>query len=98
MISASFGWNLRIQVLRRNGIAVEDSGKDHGGGRAFERHSASTHLVEHCTQGEEIAAAIEFFAACLFRGHVGGGADRHAGAGQIAIRIAEVAPIVCATA
>ena len=44
---------------------------------------ARGHFVEDDAEGKQIAARVHFFAADLFRGHVGDGTERGAGAGEI---------------
>ncbi len=61
---------------------------EHGGERirdgfaAAEQHFSGQEFVENDAEGPDIGAAVHDFAARLFRGHVGGGAEDHAGLGH----------------
>ena len=44
-------------------------------------------LVQHHAQRKNIAARIQHFAACLFRGHISNGADGQSRTGQLLLRI-----------
>ena len=68
---AAVGWRLRI-------ASVID-----GGSFSAEGQNAGGHFVEHDAEGKKIGAAVEFFAAQLLGRHVGHGADRGAGTGEI---------------
>ena len=64
---------------------MQDAVEDHRGGGSSEGQSAGGHFVEHDTQRKQIGAGVEFFAAGLFRRHVGDGAHGTAGAGELRI-------------
>jgi hypothetical protein len=67
--------DVSIDPARRRGLPVQDRVEDQSGRRSVERPAAGRHFVQHDAQREEIAAGVERLAACLFRRHVGRGAD-----------------------
>ncbi|HUI77606.1 MAG TPA: hypothetical protein VLY24_06805 [Bryobacteraceae bacterium] len=74
---------LGVEAEWRSGIIVKDGVEQERGGGAVKWQSAGGHFVEHGTEGEDIAAPIEFLAPRLFRRHIGNGADGGAGAGKV---------------
>ncbi len=50
---------------------------------AAKGHSAGHHFIENGAEGEQVGAGVEFFASHLLRRHIGDGAERSAGAGQM---------------
>ncbi len=83
MMSSSSCGEIGIEADGRVGSAIEDGFEDEAGGVAAEGQSAGGHFVEDHAEGKEIAASVEVFAAGLFGGHVGDGAERGAGAGEM---------------
>ncbi len=69
----------RTNPCERNRRSVQNRIMDDRGTAARKRHSASRHFVQHRAKREQIRSCIEFFAASLFRGHVGNGAQGRAG-------------------
>ena len=66
---------------------VED-GVEHGSrGCALKGQRPGGHFVEHNAKGEEIGAAVEFFAEGLFWRHVGDGAQSRAGDGVLGVSV-----------
>src|SRR5262249_18927693 len=70
-----FGRRLRIQRDRRDGRIVQNIVEDDGGRRAGKSQLASDKLIDHRTEGKEIATSVEFRATSLLRRHIGDGAD-----------------------
>ena len=82
---AELGRNVRVQARRGGWSAIQNGIKDDGGGVAGEGLAARGHFVENDAEGKEISAQIEFFAASLFGGHVGNGAEGGPGTGEIVV-------------
>ena len=53
------------------------------GAFSAERQGSRGHFVEHRAEREQIAARVEFFRAGLLGRHIGDGAERRAGAGEV---------------
>ena len=83
MIRSSSGRHVGIQPHRGSRRAVENGFEDHRGAFAPERQRARCHLVHDGAKGEQIGTRVQFFRARLLGRHVGDGADRTAGAGQV---------------
>ena len=62
-----FHWHIGIQPNRGNGRAVEDGLKNHSSAFAPEGQSPRGHLVQNCTEGEQISSCIQFLDMDLFR-------------------------------
>ena len=71
------------QRFDRHGFFGQDLENQGGDGVAAERTGARKQLVEHHTEGEDVGAAVELFAADLLGRHVLRAADHRAGAGQL---------------
>jgi hypothetical protein len=56
-----------IQVQRRHRMFVQNRIKNSGEGGAGKRPNSGGHLVEHRSEGEQIAPGIELLAEGLFR-------------------------------
>ena len=78
-----FGGKVGVQPDGGRGLAIENGFEDVGGTVAPEGKNARRHLVEHSAAGEEVAAGVHFFGSRLFGRHVGYGAERRAGAGEV---------------
>jgi len=82
---------------RGDGRSVEVLADDGNGLVAHEGRPAAHHFVEHRAQGVKVALDGDLTAGRLLRGHIGDGADHHAGAGEAASiqgdRQAEVADL-----
>ena len=63
--------------------AIQDRFENYAGGFAAEGQRAGGHFVEHDAEGKKIGARVEFLGANLFGRHVGHGAERGAGAGEM---------------
>src|SRR5438477_5644041 len=77
-----FRRNDGIEARRRNRRAIENIAKNDSGSAAAKRQDASSHFIKDHTERKKIRAWVQFFAAHLFRGHVGDGADGAAGASE----------------
>src|SRR5215469_685085 len=74
--------NTRIQLADGSRGAVKDSVVHDRGGGPFEGLMARGHFIEHKAKRKEVGPRIENLAANLFGRHIGGGAQRYAGASQ----------------
>ncbi len=62
---------------------MQNGFEDDAAGVSTKGKRARRHFVEDDAEGKEIAASVEIFAADLFGRHVGDGAERAAGAGEM---------------
>src|SRR5437667_11041090 len=65
---------------------MENATKDRRRCAALERHPAGGHLVEHCAEAEQVGTGVQFFSACLFRGHIRDCSHRNAWTGEGTLR------------
>src|ERR1700680_2017456 len=75
-----------IQSCRRCGRLAENPMENSCRGVALKWESASHHLIQHHSEGEQVGPSIQFFPACLFRRHVSHRAERRARAGEVLFR------------
>lgn len=85
----------RIQLGDRSGRVMQNAVEEKCGGAAGEGRLAGSHFVENGTEGKEVGAAIELFAAGLFGRHIGSGAESGAGAGELGIVESDKGGFVC---
>ena len=76
-------WQVRIQPDRRDRRAIENRLEDQRRSVAAKWKLTGGHLVQHDAEGKQIRTRIEFFSLRLLRRHVGDGAQRRPGAGQM---------------
>ena len=74
----------RIEAEGRDGSAVKNGVEDEGSAFAAERKLAGGHFIEYGAEREQIAANVKLLGAGLFWRHVSDGAERAAGAGEMA--------------
>ena len=72
-----------IQSQRRDRGAVQDSLGNHRRRLAPKRQRARRHLVQHSTEGEQIAPPIQLFRPNLLRRHISHRTDHRARTGQM---------------
>ena len=63
------------ELARRLRIGIQHGGQRRHGRVPLERPDAGHHLVEHCTEAEDVRACVHFLAGCLLRRHIRGGSD-----------------------
>jgi hypothetical protein len=63
-------WHLRIKLQRRAGLLVQDRSADFSRACALEWHLSGRHLIQHCTEGKQIASRIQFFRSNLLGRHI----------------------------
>ena len=63
--------NVWVQSNEGNRSTVQDGVKDHPLTLSAERQRPGRHLVQHCTEGEQVSASIEFLGSHLLWRHVG---------------------------
>src|SRR5437867_1468969 len=80
-------WHIRVDPNRRHWWTLQNGIEDKCRSVAPERKSSRAHLVQHCPEGEQISASVEFFSSYLLRGHIGNRAQRRTGAGQLLLRL-----------
>ena len=80
-----FWRKVRVQTNRRNWIARQNFMTNHSRTFSAKRQDSRGHLVEHRAEGKQIAARIEFLGPHLLRRHIGDGAKRRAGTGQVLV-------------
>ena len=76
------GWAIGSQLGQGAGALVEVSIHDRHGRVALERERSGQHLVRHHAERVLVRSAGELARITLFRAHVGGRPDRHAGDGE----------------
>jgi hypothetical protein len=82
-----FGWQVRVQPHRRNGITFQNGVEDDPGTLAPERQCPSRHLVQNRPEGEQVGACVQFLGADLFRRHVGDGSHSRSRTGKMLLRV-----------
>ena len=87
MISSSFGGMSGFSRTADVGVPIQNGFEDHPRTFAAERQRPGRHLVQHRAEREQVGAGIEFLASHLLRRHVGDGAQRRTGAGQMLLRV-----------
>src|SRR5262249_319660 len=70
---------------RRWWIRVENCLEDEARGFAMKWQRSRCHLVQHCTEGKQVSAPVQFLAPDLLRRHVFDRAERRARAGQMLV-------------
>jgi hypothetical protein len=63
-------WGHGLYLPEGYRLSVEHRGDEARLGLAFKGPVARSHLVEHCTEGKEIASSVRLLAFHLFGGHV----------------------------
>ena len=74
-----------IEANRRGWRLIKDGIEDNGGGVARERLASGSHLVQDCSEGKQVGACIQLFAARLLRRHVCHRSHGAAGAGEVGV-------------
>src|SRR5438552_2739052 len=80
-------WNSGIKPIWRNGCSVQNGLEYHATGVTEKRKLCGNRFVQYGSEREQVGASIEFLPFDLFRGHVGDGAKRRTGAGQVLLRL-----------
>jgi len=80
-------WNSGIKPNWRNGCSVQNGLEYHATGVTEKRKLCGNRFVQYGSEREQVGASIEFLPFDLFRGHVGDGAKRRTGAGQVLLRL-----------
>ncbi len=83
MTASSSGRYARIELRRRRWSSVHDLIVDRAAGFAGERQLARRHFIQDDAERKKIGARVERLAEHLLGRHVGDGAERRAGAGEV---------------
>src|SRR5712691_7893724 len=79
-------WYIRVDPNRRHWWTLQNGIEDQRRSIAPKWQRSRAHLVQHCPEGEQIGASIQFLAPHLLGRHIRHRAQRRTGAGEMFLR------------
>ena len=81
--AVQFGWHIWIQPYCRGWCPIQNGLEDYARTLPTERQRTCRHFVQDGTKREQVRSCIQFLGSDLLRRHIGDGAKRRTGAGEM---------------